>query len=151
MPGAVIYMLALAIWILVTCTIWCVAALMCVVPRTRRFAWPTSVAAAATFPFVFAYQIIAAPVVLGAPLGAFILGMLVDPASLGGTTKNLVVIVGFISAFFVSAIILFVASVTGFVDGWRTGWELARGRPINEVLSHTIAKRCLKRLTSCCS
>jgi hypothetical protein len=104
MPGAVIYMLALAIWILVACTIWCAAALMCVVPRTRPFAWPTSVAVAATFPFVFAYQIMAAPVVLAALLGAFILVMLVDPASLGGTTKNPVVIVGFISAVFGSTI-----------------------------------------------
>jgi hypothetical protein len=144
-----IYMAALAVWILVTCTIWCAAALMCVVPRTRPFAWPTSVAAAATFPFVFAYQIMAAPVAFTMLLGAFVLAILVGPASLGGTTKNPVVIVGFISAVFGSAIIMFVASVAGFVDGWRTGWGLARGRPINEMLSYTIPKRWLNRLISC--
>ena len=66
---AVIYVAALSVWILVTCTIWSAAGLMCAVPRTRPFAWPTSVAAAATFPFVFAYQIAAAPVVFTILLG----------------------------------------------------------------------------------
>jgi hypothetical protein len=145
----VIYMATLAVWILVVCTIWCAAGLMWVVPRTRSFAWPTSVAAAATFPFVFAYQFVTLPVVFTLLLGAFVLEILVDPASLGGgTTKNPVVIIGFISALFGSTFVTFVASVLGFVDGWRTGWGLARGCPLNEMLSYTMPKECLNRLMS---
>jgi hypothetical protein len=132
----VIYMAALAVWILVACLIWCAAGLMFVVPRTRPFAWPMSLAVAATFPFVFAYQIIAAPVVLTMLLGAFALWRFLEPVS---TIKNPVVAGGFI---------MFVASLAGFADGWRTGWGLARGRPINETLSCTIPKRCLNRLMS---
>jgi hypothetical protein len=109
------------------------------------------VAAAATFPFVFAYQIMAAPLVLTMLLGAFVLTTLVDPASLGGTTKNPVVIGGFISAIFGSGIIMFVASVAGFADGWRTGWGFARGRPLNEMLSYMIPIRWLNRLLSRCT
>jgi hypothetical protein len=149
MPTA-IYMAALEIWIFVVCTIWCSAGLMWVVPRTRSFAWSTSVAAAATFPFVFAYQFVTLPVVFTLLLGAFALERLVDPASLGGgTTKNPVVIIGFISAISGSTFITFVASVFGFVDGWRTGWGLARGRPLNEILSYTMPRRWLNRLMSC--
>jgi hypothetical protein len=152
MPFAVMYIAALFAWILVACMIWCAAGLMCVVRRTRPFAWPTTVATAATFPFVFAYQFLAAPVVFTMLLGAFALEILVDPASLGGgTIKNPVVIVAFITALFGSHIIMLVASVAGFADGWRTGWGIARGRPINEVLSYTIPKRLLNRLISCCT
>jgi ABC-type phosphate transport system permease subunit len=144
----VIYMEALAVWILVACMIWCAAGLMFVVPRTRPFAWPMSLAIAATFPFVFAYQIMAAPVVLTILLGAFALWRLLEPVS---TKKNPVVAGGFFIAIIGSAIIMFVASLAGFADGWRTGWGLARGRPINETLSYTIPKKCLDRLMSRCT
>jgi hypothetical protein len=76
----IIYIAALCVWILMTCTIWCAAGLMCVVPQTRPFAWPLSLAAATTFPFVFAYQIMAAPVVLTMFLAAFALWQLLEPA-----------------------------------------------------------------------
>jgi hypothetical protein len=63
MPFVFAYMITLYVWIFVTCTIWCAACLMCVVQRTGRFAWPPSLAIATTFPFVFAYQIMAQPVI----------------------------------------------------------------------------------------
>jgi hypothetical protein len=107
-----------------------------------------SMAVAATFPFVFAYQIMVAPVVLSMLLGAFALWRLLEPVP---TVKNPIVIGGVIIAIFGSAIIMFVASVAGFADGWRTGWGLAHGRPINEMLSYTIPKRWLNRLISCCT
>jgi len=34
----------------------------------------------------------------------------------------------------------------GFLDGWRAGWRLARGRSIKETLSDTIAMKCVDRL-----
>jgi hypothetical protein len=121
MPFAFMYLIALSAWILVACTIWCAAALMCVTHRTRRFAGPMSLATATTFPFVFAYQLMAAPLVFIMLFGAFLLQRIVEPA-LSGVIKNPVVIGGFISAVAVSAILMFGASVVGFADGWRTGW-----------------------------
>jgi hypothetical protein len=140
-------MVALSAWILVVCTICCAAALMCVVQRTRRFALPMSLAAATTFPFVFAYQLMAAPIVFMMLLGAVVLQRLVEPAPLG-VIKNPVVIGGSISAVVVSAIVMFGASVAGFADGWRTGWGCAGGCSVNEMLSHTILRRAFNRLLS---
>jgi preprotein translocase subunit SecY len=147
MPFVFGYMLALSTWIFVACVIWCAAGLMCVVRRTRRFAWPLSLATATTFPFVFAYQIMAAPVVFAMLLGALAFQRLVEPTS-SGMIENPVVIGGFLSAFAVSAIVMFIASVVGFAEGWRTGWGIARGRPANEMLSYTIPRRALNRLLS---
>jgi hypothetical protein len=82
-----------------------------------------SMAVAATFPFVFAYQIMVASVVLAMLLGAFALWRLLEPVP---TVKNPIVIGGVVIVSFGSAIIMFVASVAGFADGWRTGWGGAR-------------------------
>jgi hypothetical protein len=88
----------------------------------------------------------AVPIVLTMLLAAVALWRLLDPVST--TTKNPVVIGGFIAFVFGSAIIMFVASVAGYVDGWRTGWGLARGRSVNEMLSCTIPKKWLDRVLS---
>jgi hypothetical protein len=146
MPFAVMYMVALFAWIFVSCTIWFAAGLMYVVQRTRRFAWPMSLATAATFPFVFAYQIMAAPVVFTMLVGALAFQRLVEPTS-SGKIENPVVIKGFFIAFAASAIVMLIASVAGFADGWRTGWGIARGRPASEMLSYTIPRRALN---ACC-
>jgi hypothetical protein len=139
----ILYLMALAAWILVTCAIWCAAILMYMITRTRTFAWPMSLAAAVTFPFVFAYQIMVAPIIFTLMLGAFALWRLIEPVS---TIKNPVVIVTSIIAIFGSGLVMFVASVAGYADGWRTGWGLARGHSINEMLPYTILGRWLNVL-----
>lgn len=60
----VLYVSALAAWIMVACIIWCAAGFMFLASRTRSSAWPMSLAMASTFPFVFAYQIMALPAVI---------------------------------------------------------------------------------------
>jgi len=138
-----LYMSALAVWILAACAVWCVAGLMFVAPRTRSSAWPMSMAMAATFPFVFAYQIAASPAVVVMVLGAAALSRLVEPG--GSTTENPVIIGAAILAALGSVMVVLVSSVIGFFDGWRAGWRLARGRSIKETLSDTIAKKCFDR------
>lgn len=61
MPATFAYLSALLVWGFATCIIWSAAALMCLWAQTRPFAWPTALAAAIAFPFVFAYQMVVAP------------------------------------------------------------------------------------------
>ncbi|WP_234684284.1 hypothetical protein [Bradyrhizobium monzae] len=141
---AVLYMSALAVWVLVACIIWCAAGFMFFAPRTRSSAWPVSLAMASTFPFVFAYQIMALPAVIVMLLFAAALSWLFEPGA--STTQNPVIIGVAILVAVGSVIVVLVASVVGFFDGWRAGWRLARGRSIKETLSNTIAKKCFDRL-----
>jgi hypothetical protein len=140
----VLYMSALAVWVLVACIIWCAAGIMFLAPRTRSSAWPMSLAMASTFPFVFAYQIMALPAVIVMLLFAAALSWLIEPGA--STTQNPVIIGVAILVALGSVIIVLVASVVGFFDGWRAGWRLAGGRSIKETLSDTIAKKCFDRL-----
>jgi len=103
-----------------------------------------SLAMASTFPFVLAYQIMASPVVIVMLLGAAAVSWLIEPGV--STTENPVIIGGAILAVLGSIIVVLVSSVVGFLDGWRAGWRLARGRSIKETLSDTIAMKCFDRL-----
>ena len=143
--AAVIYLMALAVWIFVACVMWCAAGLIYFVPRVRPMAWPMSLATAATFPFVFAYQLMVTPAILMMMLVAFALWGILDPVS---TVTNPAVAGGFVIATVASAIVMLAASVAGFADGWRTGWGLARGRPISEMFSQTLPKIYFNRLVS---
>jgi hypothetical protein len=78
-------------------------------------------------------------------LAAFALWGFLEPVS---TVTNPVVAGGFVIAIVVSAIVLLVAPVAGFADGWRTGWGLARDRPISEMFTQTLPKIYLNRSVS---
>ena len=143
--AVVIYLTALAVWICAACMTWCAAGLMFLIPRTRPMAWPMSLAVVATFPFVLAYQLMATPAVLIVLLTALALWRVLEPTS---TVTNPVVIGGFVIAVIVSANVILAASIAGFADGWRTGWGLARGQPIKEMLSLTVPKRFLNLLAA---
>jgi hypothetical protein len=140
----ILYVSALALWILIACIIWCAAGFMFLVPRTRSSAWPMSLAMASTFPFVFAYQIMAVPAVMVMFLFAVAVSRFLEPG--GSTTQNPVIIGVSIFAFLGAMIVFLASSVVGFLDGWRAGWRLASGRTLKEALSDTIAKRWFDRL-----
>ena len=144
MPPTALYIFALVVWILLSCVVWCAAALMAIAPRTRSSAWPVSLAMASTFPFVLAYQIMASPAVIAMMLGAAALNRFLEPGV--STTENPIIIGGTILAVLGSVIVVLVSSVVGFFDGWRAGWRLASGRSIKATLSDTIAKKCFDRL-----
>jgi hypothetical protein len=103
-----------------------------------------SLAMAATFPFVFAYQIMASPAVIVMLLVVAALNRFLEPAV--STTENPVIIGAAILGVLGSVAVVLVSSVVGFFDGWRAGWRLARGRSIRETLSDTFAKKCFDRL-----
>ena len=144
MPFTFAYMVALLVWVFATCAIWSAAALMCVTARTRPFAWPTALAATVVFPFVLAYQILVAPVVLALLFGAVAIGKFLEPEA-RGATEHPVVIGAFLTVVVVSFVLMVIVSVAGFIDGWRTGWGLARRHSLLIMLSDTIPMRLIGR------
>jgi hypothetical protein len=95
--------------------------------------WLLCLAAAGTFPFVFAYQIVAAPLVTGILLVAWAFWRILEPGA-STTTHNPLVIAVSIAAAFLSFGVMLLMSIAGFYEGWRTGWARAKGRPWREVI-----------------
>ncbi len=121
------------IWVFFACLVGLTASLMFLVKRTRAFARPLCFAAAGTFPFVLAYQIIAAPFVAVLLLAAFVVGKILEPGASTMTHNPIVVLVS-VSAVLLSFGMILTMSLTGFYEGWRTGWACAKGRRLRDVL-----------------
>src|SRR5690242_12936726 len=132
MPPGFIYLSALLIWCFFAVAVWVAAGLMRLSPRTRPLSRPLSFAMAGTFPFVFAYQILAAPLVAVVLLAAWIFWKAVEPGA-STTTDNPLVILFSILAAVSSFSAILVMSMAGFYEGWRTGWKYANGRPLLEA------------------
>jgi hypothetical protein len=117
MPPTFAYVLALVAYLLFACVVWSVAIVLALFQRTRAFAKKMAAAMAGSFPGVFIFQIMSAPLV------ALTLLMLVGVSHLFHPPEVLIVIL----AFFILSIPT-VASLLGFYAGWRVAWELATGR-----------------------
>jgi hypothetical protein len=145
MPFALAYFLALGVWIFVAGLVWLVAGLTCVSARTRHSSWPLCAAMTGTFPFVFVYQIIALPFIGCILLAAFAFWRILEPAG-STTTDNPFVIVVFIGAILLSGNFFLAISLTGFYEGWRTGWACANGRAIRQVMAEGPTAKLLRRV-----
>ena len=98
-----------------------------------------------TFPGVFAFQLIAAPVAIAALLIALLVRLLLDPAQLGAT-ENPIIIGTFIAVFVFDFVFVAGMSCLGFSEGWRAGWQVARGRPLRAVIAQSPSVRFVDRL-----
>jgi hypothetical protein len=99
---------------------------------------------AGTFPFVLAYQIMAAPIVAALLLlagGVFMI--IASPGFL--RDGNAIVLGGILLVVITAAGVLFALSVAGFYEGWRVGWAYGSGRTLREVLSEAPMYRRLQR------
>lgn len=123
----------LTIWVFFACLVWLTAGLMSLTTRTRIFSRPLCFAMAGTFPFVFVYQIIAAPFVAALLLAASALCKILEPGA-STTTQNPLVILVSIAAAILSFGTMLTMSLAGFYEGWRTGWACAKGRRFQEAL-----------------
>ena|SRR5579862_9568811 len=144
-PPTFVYLFMFMAWVLFACFVWLTAGLMFLVTRTRIFSRPLCFAMAGTFPFVFAYQLIAAPFVAALLVVAFAILKILEPAA-STTTENPLVIAVNISAAFVAFGAILTMSVAGFYEGWRTGWACAKGRRFQEVLSEGPTVKLLGRI-----
>lgn len=133
MPPTFVYLLMLMIWVFFACLVWLTAGVMFLTTRTRAFSRPLCFAMAGTFPFVFAYQVIAAPFVAGLLFAAWAFWKILKPG-VSTMTQNPLVIVVSIAAAFLSFGTMLAMSLAGFYEGWRTGWACAKGRRFQEVL-----------------
>jgi hypothetical protein len=138
MPPTFLYLSAVLLWAAFACVVWTMAGVMLITPRTRRFAKPLCLAMAGTFPFVLAYQLLAAPIVAVVLLSGWAFCKLLEPGSSSLTTNPLVIVSGMTVIFIAFATILLM-SLAGFYDGWRTGWKCGQGENLRDALSEAPA------------
>ena len=100
---------------------------------------------AGTFPFVFAYQAIAAPFVAGILLAVWAFWKILEPGTSTTTESPLIIGVSIGGAILFFTVMLSM-SPAGFYEGWRTGWACARGRHFQAVMWEGPTTRLLRRL-----
>jgi hypothetical protein len=98
---------------------------------------------AATFPFVFAYQIVAAPFVAGLLFLAGAFWRILDP---GASEQNPFVTLVSIGIAITSLCLMLGMSLAGFYEGWRTGWACGKGLNLRDVLAEGPTLKLLFRL-----
>ena len=123
MPPTFAYILALMVYIVGACVVWSVAIVLAFSPRTRALAKKIAAGMAGSFPGVFLFQLISAPLLGMILLAIFGISHLFRP-------PDVIIIV--LALFIIS--IPAVASLLGFYTGWRVAWELAAGRSAREFL-----------------
>jgi hypothetical protein len=123
MPPTFAYILALMVYFAVACAVWSVAIVLAFPQRTRALAKKIAAGMAGSFPGVFLFQIISAPLL------ALIL---LTIAGISHFFRPPDVIIIVLALFIIS--IPAVASLLGFYTGWRVAWELAAGRSAREFV-----------------
>jgi hypothetical protein len=126
-PPTFLYFLALMLWVLMACGVWLIALLMALAPRTRPLVWPTALAMATTFPGVFLFQAVAAPLIVLILLPFFWWNFELT------TTNPFVIAIGGAALLLVLAITA-AMSLLGFTEGWRTGWRIARRQSLRDAI-----------------
>jgi hypothetical protein len=86
---------------------------------------------AGTFPAVLTYQALAAPIASALLLG---LASFQSTLTANSTVSDLFVTLGIFTALSV----VLVASVIGFIEGWRIGWSYGEGKSIADAIQKTL-------------
>jgi hypothetical protein len=144
-PPTFLYLFALAIWLFLAAVVWLMAGLMMVTARTRMFSRPLCFAMAGTFPFVFVYQLIAAPIVAALLAAAIGFWKILEHGGSANTENPLVIGTSIIAAITSFGVIL-VMSLAGFYEGWRVGWAFANGRRVRDVFNEGPTVKLLSHL-----
>jgi hypothetical protein len=95
-----------------------------------------------TFPTVIVFQLAAMPfaaIIMGVALLAI---RLVDPTNSPETSNPTVIGIGLILIIAESAVFGGM-SLLGFFEGWRTGWLVAKGQGLRNVISRGLSARLL--------
>jgi hypothetical protein len=145
MPPTFLIFVMLVIWVSFACIVWTAALVMLLSAKTRRFSKPLCWAMAGTFPFVLAYQILAALPVGIVLLSGWTFWKLLEPGTSSSTSNPVVIAVSICVAFIAFATML-MTSLAGFYDGWRTGWKWGHGQNFRNALLEAPAYR---RLSGC--
>jgi len=87
------------IWIFFACLTWLAAGVMALAARTRHLSRPLCFAMAGTFPFVFVYQVVAAPFVASILLIIWAFWKMMEPGASEMTDSPLIIAVSLGGAF----------------------------------------------------
>jgi hypothetical protein len=141
MPATFLYLMAFGAWLCLAGAVWVTAVCLAILPITRRVAGSLALAMAATFPAVFVFQIVAAPLAvlifgLGL-LGLWWLGPGGDPAVGAG------LMLAILAAEF---LLIGGMSLLGFYEGWRAGWMVSKGQGLGGVLARGPTARLVRAL-----
>ncbi|MGI8546618.1 MAG: hypothetical protein ACR2M1_04675 [Gemmatimonadaceae bacterium] len=128
MPPTFLYLLAAFVYSAVAVVVLVASFFLWCVPRTRALGVRMAAAMLGSIPGVLAFQLLAGPVALGLVLVL----SLVAPAS--PITNSIPWIVVSVATLILAFGSMLVGSITGFIVGWRAGWQLASGAPPNVVL-----------------
>jgi hypothetical protein len=123
MPPTFAYILGLMVYFAAACAVWSVAIVLAFPQRTRVLAKKIAAGMAGSFPGVFLFQLISAPLIAV---------LLLSIAGISHFFRPPDVIIIVLALFSIS--IPAVASLLGFYTGWRVAWELAAGRSAREFL-----------------
>src|ERR1044071_4731020 len=123
MPPTFAYVMALAIYIVFASAVWCVSIVLAFPRSTRALAKKIAAGMAGSFPGVFLFQLVTAPLL------AF---LLLSIAAISHFFRPPDVVIVLLALVMVS--IPAVASLVGFYTGWRVAWELASGRSARAFL-----------------
>jgi hypothetical protein len=150
MPPTFLYLMALAFWVALAVVVWIVSIILMLLPGKRRKGFCIASAMAGTFPGVFTYQIIAAPIVIALLLTMQSFWKKIEPGTATTTENPAVIIMAMVTAL-ISFVIVAGMSLTGFWEGWRAGWLLARGDGFRSALQSGPAARLIRLLGKCIS
>ena len=96
------------------------------------------------FPFVFVYQIVAAPFVAALLATAFVSVKFLEPDN-STVTQNPLVIGISIGSALLSFGLMLAMSLLGFFEGWRMGWGWAGGREFRKIFATGPSAKLLRR------
>ena len=123
MPPTFVYVMALMVYVAIACAVWCVALVLAFPRSTRVLAKKIAAGMAGSFPGVFLFQLLSAPLIALALVSVGGIAHLLRPPD---------VVIVLLALFIVC--IPAVASLLGFYTGWRVAWGLAAGRSAREFL-----------------
>ena len=147
MPPTFIYFVALMVWMTLACMVWLLAGAMALNRGTRGKGLSLALAMTATFPSVFLFQAVAAPLIAAMIVGMAWLSGFLDPASrVTHATTNGLVIAMSIGAALLAFVTMLTVSIIGFFEGGLLGWRCARGEHFRDVVKRGPTVRLLWRL-----
>jgi hypothetical protein len=127
MPPYFPYIYALMAYIAIACAVWFVAVVLAFPRRTRKFAKRIAAGMAGSFPGVFLFQLLSAPL---AVVVLLLFGEIFSVFKPAGGWEDIC----FIGLFLGTVGLVAVMSLLGFYTGWRVAWELAAGRSARAFL-----------------
>jgi hypothetical protein len=127
MPPYFVYLLALTTYCAVACAVWVIAAVLTIPQRTRPLGKKIAFSMAGSFPGVFLFQLLAAPLAgfILVSIGGII--WIIQPTDSAETVLFVLLLLGTVG-------LIAVASLLGFYAGWRIVWEWTAGRPVQTFL-----------------